>query len=82
MVSREDFIEFMTAVFDGLQEYYPKLRDSRFRDHIAHIIWMEGVQDIDSGQKTYEKLRDRVEGFLTKFEEGPREWFPGLPKEE
>lgn len=76
------YIQIMSEVFDGLQEYHPILRDSRFRDHIANTIWRGGVQDTGDTQKDYERLRDRVEGFLSVFLRGPKDWFPGIPPEE
>lgn len=69
-MSKEDFIAIMTEVFDGLEEYYPRLANANMREYIAVIIWNNGMVEREDSQETYQHLRDRVGSLADMIERG------------
>lgn len=75
-MTKRQFLETMSEVFKGLNDYYPELDDKRVRRFILKQI---SVPKEAASQKAYERLRDKVEKEIENFQ-GPREWTPGIKK--
>lgn len=91
-MTKIEYLRLMSEAFRGLEEYYPELKDRRVKRYIKNQIlrsshfgdikvWVKSKNfpDERAAQKTYERLRDRIERELGAME-GPREWFPGMKR--